>query len=215
MDSSDLARMRQEYESKPLLKEDLLDDPISQFGVWFNQAVEAGLKEPNAMTLATVDANGKPSARIVLLKELEKDGFVFYTNYESKKAKDMASNAQVALVFVWYELHRQVRIQGEVIKVPAAQSDAYFNKRPIKSRLGAIVSAQSATLSDRTDLRSRLADLEKEVEKGLEVKRPEHWGGYKIIPQSLEFWQGQRNRLHDRIQYLRQADAWQLSRLSP
>lgn len=213
--NNDISKMRKEYGSAPLSKELLHEDPMIQFRDWFDQAVQSELLEPNAMTLATTNHEGQPSARIVLLKELEEDGFVFYTNYNSRKGKEILTNPKVALVFAWIELHRQVRIEGTIHKVSAIQSDTYFNKRPINSRLGAIVSEQSDVIPDRTTLETKLKSLQDEVERGVSVQRPAHWGGYKVVPNYIEFWQGRRSRLHDRFSYRLTEDAWEVIRLSP
>ena len=211
---ADLASLRLDYSSRTLDEHDVHADPLQQFEVWFQQAVEAQLREPNAMTLATCTPDGLPSARMVLLKGLDNGGFVFYTNYQSHKGKELALNPRAALVFFWNELERQVRIEGTAEKVTAAESEAYFAVRPIKSRYGAAASPQSQPVPDRAWLESRMLRLEAEFgERG--PVRPETWGGYKVIPQRMEFWQGRRSRLHDRVLYVRARERWQITRLAP
>ena len=185
------------------------------FGEWLQVAVESGLREPNAMTLATSTPSGRPSARVVLLKSYDSQGFVFYTNYESRKGRELADNPQAALVFWWGELERQVRVEGLVSRVSAAESDAYYASRPLGARLGAWVSAQSSVISGRSVLEDRLAEVTAQY-AGEEPQRPPFWGGYRLAPQAIEFWQGGVHRLHDRLLYTRlDHDAWRLERLSP
>ena len=190
-------------------------DPFRQFQVWFGDAVTANLMQPNAMTLATASKDGKPSARIVLLKGFDKRGFVFYTNYESRKGQKLAENPWAALVFLWVELQRQVRIEGRVKKCSAEDSDLYFQSRPLGSRLGACVSQQSQVISSREVLESRLQELIAENANG-DIARPPYWGGYRLSPTSIEFWQGRPSRLHDRLRYsLLDNGSWLIERLSP
>jgi len=191
-----------------------LTDPIRLFQEWFDAALHAGLKQPNAMTLATATRDGKPSARIVLLKGFDQRGFVFFTNYESRKGRELAKNARAALVFYWEPLGTQVRITGRVSKVTAAESDAYFGSRPLGSRFSAAVSRQSRVIGSREKLEHRLAKLKAQYpEDG--PPRPKHWGGYRVRPDEIEFWQHGEFRLHDRIRYRRRGSAWVADRLSP
>lgn len=189
-------------------------DPINQFAVWMKMAVDANVNEPNAMNLATVSEYGQPSSRIVLLRNFDHDGFVFFTNYESHKGKELESNKKAALNFFWSELHKQVRIEGSVIRVPEWDSDEYFESRPRESQIGALVSQQSKELNSREELEQKVENLTKEL-GGKEVKRPLNWGGYQVIPNFFEFWQGRPNRLHDRIKYEKADSGWKLSRLYP
>ena len=213
----DLASLRLDYAAELLDEYEVDADPVRQFATWFDQAMTAGLREANAMTLATATPDGLPSARIVLLKEFDERGFVFYTNYESQKGRELAANPRAALVFFWNELERQVRVQGEVEKVSRAESEAYFAVRPMKSRYGAAASPQSSVLTGgRKWLEARMAELEEELgETGPEC--PPYWGGYRLSPRAIEFWQGRRSRLHDRVLYTRveQGGLWKISRLAP
>lgn len=198
-----------------LTEADLLDDPIALFRRWFDEAVAAELPEVNAMTLATADRDGRPSARTVLLKGVDGRGFEFFTNYESRKARELDANPHAALVFLWAPLHRQVRVTGDVTRLTAAESDAYFATRPRGSQLGAWASAQSRPIADRDELDGRWRRLEREY-AGREVPRPPHWGGYRVVPREIEFWQGRANRMHDRFAYTRAADGgWRRERLQP
>lgn len=209
-----IAALRLDYSRASLGEHEVAADPLTQFGVWFDQARNAGIPEPNAMSLATVAANGRPSSRIVLIKQFDADGFVWFTNYASRKAHDLEANPFAALLFHWIGLERQVRIEGRVEKVSAAECDAYFDSRPLPSRLGAIASNQSAPIASRDLLEQRFAAVDKEY--GQHPTRPAHWGGYRLRPDSVEFWQGRPSRLHDRILYtLNTNGTWERTRLQP
>ena len=211
----DIAGLRQEYRLHALDEQDVATDPITQFNQWFAEAVKAKVEEPNAMSLATVKANGSPACRIVLLKGVEAGGFVFYTNYDSHKGQQVAANNQAALTFFWQGLERQVRIEGTIAKVPAEVSDTYFQSRPRSSRIGAWVSAQSNVIENRQVLEATQQALEARYE-GQEVPRPAHWGGYSLKPVRIEFWQGRASRLHDRLGYALTAEGtWHIKRLAP
>lgn len=209
-----LQNLRQDYRVASLSEIDVDADPILQFKKWFSDAVDAQLYEPNVMTFATADSDGKPSARIVLLKGFDENGFVFYTNYESKKAADLIENPQAAAVFFWAELERQVRIEGIVSKVDKAVSEAYFHSRPIGSQIGAIASPQSSVITDRSILEEKVVVLTAQYE-GKEIPKPDNWGGYLIEPKHIEFWQGRSSRLHDRITYDFIEGSWKINRLAP
>lgn len=208
-----IADIRQEYMRAGLLEKDAAADPFEQFDRWFHDALKADLPLPNAMTLATATAAGRPSARAVLLKGVEAGGFVFYTNYQSRKARELAENPHASLVFLWSDLERQVRVDGTVEKVSDAESDAYFDSRPLGSRLGAWASPQSMVLPDNLTLATKLAAIV--LRYGKHPPRPLHWGGYRVLPEAIEFWQGRKNRLHDRLLYTRQAGGWKIVRLAP
>jgi pyridoxamine 5'-phosphate oxidase len=210
-----LEGLRQDYRLGELSEASCDSNPIVQFETWMNQAQAADLKEPNAMTLSTATPGGHPSARIVLLKEVSENGFVFYTNYESRKGHELAENPYAALTFYWAELERQVRIEGAVARVSAEQSEAYFRIRPRKSRLGAVVSNQSVVIPSRYFLEERMAELEACYANTDDIPRPKHWGGYCVQPRVIEFWQGRRSRLHDRIRYTRHDQTWTIQRLAP
>jgi pyridoxamine 5'-phosphate oxidase len=209
-----VAELRENYARAGLLETDLNPDPMAQFENWFADARAAGLKEPNAMTLATVSADGTPSARIVLLKGVDERGFMFYTNYESRKGREIAVNERVALVFYWAELERQVRVTGVAQRVSHEESAAYFASRPRGSQLGAWASEQSAPITGRKALERSLAEVEQRFREQ-PAPLPPFWGGYRVTPDSIEFWQGRPNRLHDRLRYVRGRDAWRVERLSP
>lgn len=209
-----LADLRKTYARGSLTKSAVNPDPILQFKNWMEEALGAELPEPNAMTLATANADGKPSARIVLIKGVDARGFVFFTNFESHKGQDLSANPHAALLFHWIELERQVRIEGRVEKLPDAESDAYYASRPLDSRIGAWASEQSREVPGRAILVARAAKFAARF--GINPPRPPHWGGYIVVPELMEFWQGRPSRLHDRITYTRQPDgAWQIARLAP
>jgi pyridoxamine 5'-phosphate oxidase len=210
----DLSDFRKEYSSRGMRREDLAEDPLKQFEVWFRQAIELQIHEPNAMSLATVDATGRPLLRTVLLKYFDASGFVFFTNYESRKARHIAENPQVSLLFPWITLERQVIVQGRAQKISAAESLRYFVSRPRESQLGAWVSNQSSVVSSRKLLMQKLAEVTEKFSQG-EIPLPSFWGGYRVVPETIEFWQGGPARLHDRFFYERKDNAWELSRLSP
>ena len=210
-----IANLRQNYTRSGLQESNIDPNPFQQFALWFQQALNAQLPEPNAMTLATVSSDGQPSARIVLLKHFDKRGFVLYTNYESLKGKQLITNPQAALVFWWAELERQVRVEGTVEKVSESESDSYFHSRPQGSKIGAWVSKQSQIIESRDILDQRLVELKAQYQEQ-KIPRPPHWGGFRVVPQVVEFWQGRPNRLHDRLCYrLTEEDIWVVQRLSP
>lgn len=209
-----IADLRKDYSRASLTEADVDPDPIRQFSVWFRQALDAGIPEANAMSVATVGADGRPSSRILLIKDVDNEGFTWFTNYASRKGRELAIQPHAALLFHWVELERQVRIEGRVEKLPDAQSDAYFQSRPLKSRIGALASAQSEPVASREVLEQRFAEVE--AAHGEQPARPPHWGGYRLVPDRVEFWQGRPSRLHDRILYTRGADgAWRRERLQP
>lgn len=210
-----LSDLRREYALAGLKESDLDPNPFKQFDKWFQQALAAGLPEPNAMTLATATPDGKPSARVVLLKGFDERGFVFFTNYESQKGHELSANPLAALVCYWAELERQVRIGGRVSRVSAEESEAYFHSRPLGSQLGAWASRQSEVVGGRKILEERLEKLTQEYQNK-PIPLPPYWGGYRVAPDTIEFWQGRPNRLHDRLRYTRQSgDQWLIERLSP
>jgi pyridoxamine 5'-phosphate oxidase len=202
------------HQDQPLEREDLLEDPVAQFQRWLDAAEEAGVPLPNAMAVATADVKGRPSVRHVLLRGLDERGFTFFTNYESHKGRQLAENPNVALVFLWKELDRQVTVTGTATRVSPQESDAYFALRPREAQIGAWASPQSSVLQNREDLEKRVAAVEERFADG-EVPRPQHWGGYVVHPETIELWQGRHSRLHDRFQYQRVGSGWQIERLSP
>ena len=211
---SEIADIRKDYKQHTLNEADVAADPFEQLGRWWNDAIAAEVEEVNAMTLATASKDGIPSARIVLLKGYDEQGFVFFTNYESTKGKELMANPNAALVFFWRELERQVRIEGRVEKVSSEESDEYFHSRPEGSRIGAWSSPQSAIITNRTIIETNVTQYSKRFE-GHEIPRPEHWGGYRVIPNKFEFWQGRSSRLHDRFQYTKDQEQWLRNRLAP
>lgn len=210
----DISDLRRDFTLKTLDVKDVLANPVAQFEIWFKEAIEAEALEANAMNLATVGYDLKPSSRIVLLKQIRSEGFVFFTNYESRKAKQMEENPNCALTFIWNELERQVRIEGHVEKIPPKESDFYFERRPVASKLGAWSSPQSAIIPDREYLEALVMDFEQRF-ADVEIERPGNWGGYLVRPVLIEFWQGRANRLHDRIQYTYENNRWIINRLAP
>jgi pyridoxamine 5'-phosphate oxidase len=210
-----VAHLRKEYSLGDLTLKDLDPDAIRQFQKWLETALQAGVPEPNAMTLATVDEHGQPSARVVLLKGIDARGFAFFTNYKSRKGRELAKNPHAALVFYWTELERQVCVAGQVERLSRAEAQAYFASRPRGNRLGAWVSKQSTVIANREVLEAKLAELEKQY-PGQDIPMPEAWGGYILNPSRIEFWQGRPNRLHDRFLYTRlSSGGWRIERLSP
>lgn len=209
-----VAGLRKDYGQASLSEADVADDPFVQFAKWFDEALKAEVREPNAMTLATADAQGKPSARIVLVKQFDTRGFTWYTNYDSDKGQQLRANPNAALLFFWSELERQIRIEGKVERTSAEESDKYFHSRPLKSRLAAIASVQSAPIANRAALEQNYDAVA--MQYGETPPRPAHWGGFRLVPERIEFWQGRRSRFHDRIVYIRQADGrWTRERLQP
>ena len=213
-EGTEVAALRRDYQRGRLRREDLREDPVEMFRQWFDEAKAAAVIEPNAMTLATADAGGRVSVRTVLLKAYDARGFVFFTNYGSRKAAQMAENPHAALLFPWLALERQVAISGPVEKISTQESLAYFLSRPLGSRVGAWVSEQSKVVSSRRILEDKFRQLMQQFAAG-EVPKPDWWGGYRVRPERIEFWQGGSNRIHDRFEYTRQGDAWALARLQP
>jgi len=215
MNGKKIAELRKEYQKEKLDETGVDKDPIIQFGKWFQESLEAEVNEANAMTLATADRKGRPSARIVLLKGFDEDGFVFFTNYKSEKGRDLKENPYAALVFFWPELERQIRISGKVKRISATESEDYFNSRPLESRIGAIASSQSEVIASREVLEEKFEQI-KEAFINREPERPRNWGGFIIKPITIEFWQGRPNRLHDRILFSRKKKgSWKIERLAP
>lgn len=210
----DIAAIRRDYTLKTLDEKEVDLDPFAQFSSWWQEAINSSIDEVNAMTLATSDAKGKPSARIVLLKGFTQEGFIFFTNYNSHKSEQLLSNPQAALVFFWKELERQVRIEGTVYKTSEEENQQYFNSRPAGSRIGAWASPQSKVVSGRSELEASVTETHRRFE-GSEISCPPFWGGYILKPDLFEFWQGRQNRLHDRVQYTYENGMWKISRLAP
>lgn len=212
--ASTLADLRREYSQASLSESDILPDPFDQFGLWFQQALAAQVADANAMSLATVDAAGRPSSRILLLKDVDRRGFTWFTNYQSRKGCDLAANAQVAMLFYWSVLERQVRIEGPASRLPEAENQAYFDSRPLGSRQAALASDQSRPVASREEMEARLAGIV--ARHGDHPPCPPHWGGYRLVPERIEFWQGRPSRFHDRIQFTRgEGGDWLTERLQP
>ncbi len=210
-----IAAIRKDYKQQSLSEKDILSDPFGQFEKWWDEALQSEIDEVNAMTLSTASAGGEPDARIVLLKGLDKKGFTFFTNYNSSKGRQLLENPRACLVFFWKELERQVKIKGLVEKVDTQESDAYFNSRPAGSRIGAWASPQSEPIKNRDWLEQHEKDMQEQF-RGNEIVRPPYWGGYRVKPLAIEFWQGRPNRLHDRILYSIEPDGrWTIGRLAP
>lgn len=214
MNNLEIAALRQSYSRSELLESNVSANPIEQFKQWFNEALAAKVLEPNAMYFASV-SNNRPHGRIVLLKGFDEQGFVFYTNYLSNKGQEIAENGFASLTFFWGDLERQVRIEGEIVKVSAEESDEYYHSRPRGSQIGAWVSEQSKVISSREILQERLTFYEEKFKNLTIIPRPDHWGGYRVIPEKIEFWQGRPNRLHDRILYTKENNSWKIERLCP
>jgi pyridoxamine 5'-phosphate oxidase len=210
----DLSRLRREYSTRSLVEKDVYPDPIKQFIAWLNEAIAAGANEPNAMTLATATRSGAPSARMVLLKAVDSQSFSFFTNYNSRKARELEQNPHAALVFYWPEVERQVRIEGTITRTSESESEIYFASRPVDARLSAAASPQGEPVASRAILEARINELRKQFPDG-NVPRPPHWGGYRLTPTRFEFWQGRPNRLHDRIEYHLANNTWAVQRLAP
>jgi pyridoxamine 5'-phosphate oxidase len=212
--SQTIADIRKDYKLKSLLEEEVKNNPLDQFSLWWDEAINSKIEEVNAMTLATATQDGFPSARIVLLKGMTSEGFLFFTNYLSKKGADLAVNPRAALVFFWQELERQVRVEGTVEKISEAESNTYFASRPVKSQIGAWASPQSKTIARRNIIEESFEKYETQFREG-NIPRPPHWGGYIVKPARIEFWQGRRSRLHDRILYTKSDKEWKRERLAP
>jgi len=214
MNKSSIAKLDRQYSDHELLEKTVPKDPFPLFHHWFTQAAKARLLDPHAMVLSTVGPTGKVSSRVVLLKALDQRGFVFFTNYQSRKGKDLGRHSHTSLLFYWSELGRQVRVEGKAVKVSSKESDDYFATRPHGSQLSAWASHQSAVVPNRQVLEKRMAELEEKY-KDKKVPRPPHWGGYRVLPDAVEFWSGRRNRLHDRLLYRKKGESWKIERLAP
>jgi pyridoxamine 5'-phosphate oxidase len=212
--SKSLHKLRKEYSLNKLSESTVKSDPVKQFETWFKEAVKSEMKEPNAMILATASAENEPSARVVLLKDFSKSGFTFYTNYGSRKGKNLTQNKNAALLFFWHQLERQIRIEGTCKKISRKESEKYFHSRPRSSQIGALASNQSEELNSREELEKRFAELEAKY-KGKEIPLPKNWGGFILSPNYFEFWQGRESRLHDRIAFKKNRNGWEIVRLSP
>lgn len=214
MGNTDISKLRRDYLFTDLDENKVKINPFDQFNVWMEEAIKADLIDPSAMILATADKNAVPAVRVVLLKRVDEEGLVFYTNYESKKGKDISENPQASLLFFWKELERQIRISGKVKKVSKKESESYFHSRPYESQLAALASKQSSIIPGRKHLENKFDELKNEF-NGKEIPLPAYWGGFKLVPESFEFWQGRENRLHDRISYLKEKNKWKIVRLAP
>jgi pyridoxamine 5'-phosphate oxidase len=208
------AQFRRDYSGAPLDTSTVSADPFDQFKHWFDDAVTANVNEPNAMTVATSDNRGTPSCRVVLLKSCDHNGFTFFTNYNSRKGYDIAVNPQAALLFFWKELNRQIRISGHVLTLSTEESDAYFRSRPVRAQIAAIVSPQSRIIENRMILERQFESIASQIDAA-SPERPSHWGGYRVVPEEYEFWQGKPDRLHDRIHYRNSGNSWIIERLAP
>ena len=214
MNNNEISNLRKDYTFKELQKKSVSKNPFEQFSKWFDDVVKTKIEQPNAMILATASKDGIPSARVVLLKGIEQNGFRFFTNYDSQKGRELIENPSASLLFFWYELERQIRISGKVEKVSIKESEEYFKTRPYESQLGAWASDQSKIIINREFLEKKFSELKMKYREG-EVPLPPYWGGFKLIPHSFEFWQGRENRLHDRIAYSKEKEEWKIERLSP
>jgi len=213
MNKTDLANLRRDYAGKPLSKKEVDPDPLVQFGAWMDEALDSEILDATAMTLSTVDADRRPSARVVLLKGFDERGFVFFSNYESRKAADLTANPNAALSFFWPELHRQLNIEGKATRVEREESEAYFKTRPVDSQIAAWASQQSSMIESRAELEAKFDEMRARF--GSDVPLPPFWGGFRVVPQRFEFWQGRTSRLHDRISYRLVDGSWLIERLSP
>jgi pyridoxamine 5'-phosphate oxidase len=214
MKNTDISKLRRDYLLTELNETNVKKDPFDQLNVWMEETIKSNLIDPSAMILATANKNAEPSVRVVLLKGIDAEGLIFFTNYESRKGKDISENPQASLLFFWKELERQVRISGKVKEVSKKESEDYFHSRPYESQLAALASKQSSIISDRQYLEGKFEELKKEF-NGKEIPLPSFWGGFKLIPESFEFWQGRENRLHDRISYMKGKRDWKIVRLAP
>ncbi len=214
IDNKQIAGLRKTYSKETLSEDSVHPDPHEQFNIWLNEALNSGIDEPNAMTLATSSKNGTPGLRTVLLKGIASDGYIFYTNYKSSKAKDLEENPKAAIMFLWKDLERQLIVTGNVEKVSREESTQYFNSRPRESQIGSWSSEQSSEIPDRKFIEDQYESYSKKFE-GKDIPLPDFWGGFKLIPEKYEFWQGRENRLHDRICYLKEPENWKIVRLSP